>query len=363
MSYKKRRHFRSKGIILVMFIGILSLVGFRYFDLGPAKVKGLITLAETKLKIFKSMTSLTPTPTAAAIAIATPTSKDNTTNTNTNTNTSFSSSSSASEHIAPKVSYVLLDPQTNQILKSQNPDLQRAPASTLKLLTGLIAEESLKETDIVKVGPEVTVEGSRLGLSPGDEISVDDLLTALYVNSSNDAAAALAVKISGSIPEFAQKMNNYATALGCQNSRFTNPHGMPDPDQYTTASDFAVIANHFIKNEKLMKYVQKNHARVQWKDAQGKIRNAELQNTNLLLGVYPGDRGLKTGTTTEAGQCLVTYVTRADGDLLLVLFGSEQRYKDTINLLDEAWAEQRSKAALRDLSKDPRSLIVSPGLF
>lgn len=338
-----------------MFVGILLLVGFRYLDLGPVKVKDLITLAETKLEIFRSKTSLTPIPPATAMASATPTTKDNPTTTNT--------SSLASELIAPKVSYVLLDPQTNQILKSQNPDLQRAPASTLKLLTGLIAEESLKETDIVKVGPEVTIEGSRLGLSPGDEISVDDLLTALFVNSSNDAAAALAVKISGSIPEFAQKMNNYATALGCQQSHFTNPHGMPDHDQYTTASDFAVIANHFIKNEKLMKYVQKNQARVQWKDAQGKIRNAELQNTNLLLGVYPGDQGLKTGTTTEAGQCLVTYVTRADGDLLLVLLGSEQRYKDTINLLDEAWAEQRSKAALRGLSKDPRSLIVSPGIF
>ena len=81
------------------------------------------------------------------------------------------------------------------------------------------------------------------------------------------------------------------------------------------------------------------------------------------LGVYPGDIGLKTGTTTQAGQCLVSYIRRSDGGLLLVLLGSEQRYQDTISLLDEAWAEQRSKAALRNLSKDPRALILSPGIF
>ncbi|KJR44285.1 D-alanyl-D-alanine carboxypeptidase [Desulfosporosinus sp. I2] len=257
-----------------------------------------------------------------------------------------------------------MDPEANQILKSQNADLHRAPASTLKLLTGLIAEENLKETDIIRVGKEVNIEGSKLGLSPGDEISVQNLLTALYVHSANDAAAALAVKISGSIPEFAQKMNNYAsTTLGCQDSHFTNPHGLPDPDQYTTAKDLSIIANHFVQNEKLMKYVQKTSAQVQWKDVQGKSHNADLQNTNLLLRVYPGDLGLKTGTTTEAGQCLVSYVKRPDGELLLVLLGSEQRYKDSITLLDETWAEQRSAAALRGLSKDPKSLISSPGIF
>ena len=260
-------------------------------------------------------------------------------------------------------SYVLIDPQTTEILKSSNADLQRAPASTTKLLTGLIVLKSLKETDIVRVGPEVTIDGSILGLSPGDEISVHDLLTALYVHSANDAAAALAVKISGSISAFAEEMNKYAATLGCEQSHFTNPHGMPDPEHYTTANDLAKIASHFLKNEELMKFVKEPHASVQWNDARGMARYAEVQNTNSLLGVYPGDQGLKTGTTTAAGQCLVSYVTRPDGDLLLVLLGSKQRYGDTIKLLDEGWADQRSNAALRGLAKDPRALILSPGIF
>lgn len=261
------------------------------------------------------------------------------------------------------LSYVLIDTQMSQILKSYNAEKQRAPASTTKLLTGLIAIKNLKETDIVHVGTEVNIDGSRLGLMPGDVISVKDLLTALYVHSANDAAAALAVKVSGSIPAFADEMNKYAASLGCSKSHFTNPHGLPDSEHYTTAADLSKIASQFIKNQELMKLVNKRSAKIQWKDAKGLGRSAEVQNTNNLLGVYPGDQGLKTGTTTEAGQCLVSYVTRPDGELLLILLGSKQRYSDTIKLLDEGWADQRSNAALKGLIKDPRSLILSPGIY
>jgi len=348
LNYRKRRRSFLRVLIIIMLIGILVL-GFRY--LGPVDTKGLITIAETKLNSFSSGSLFTTTSTTSTISTSP-----------TITSTPKATSSSL-ELSTQDESYVLINPLTNQILKSHNADKQRAPASTLKLITGLIAFERLKETDLVQVGTEVNVEGSRLGLRPGDEISVHDLLTALYVNSSNDAAAALAVNISGSIPAFAQEMNDFAANLGCQSTRFTTPHGMPDPDQYTTANDLSKIAGQFLQNEKLMEFVNKTHATVQWKDAQGVVRQADLQNTNRLLEIYPGNQGLKTGTTTEAGQCLVSYVSRPDGDFLLVLLGSKQRYGDTIKILDEAWAEQRSKAALRGLAKDPRSLILSPGIF
>ena len=280
-----------------------------------------------------------------------------------NTNTSNTKASSSVLSVAQSESYVLIDPHTSQILRSSNADIQRAPASTTKLLTGLIVLKTLKETDMVTVGKEVSIDGSRLGLSPGDQVSVHDLLTALYVHSANDAAAALAVKVSGSISAFAEEMNNYAATLGCQHSHFTNPHGMPDQDHYITANDLSKIACLFLKNEQLMNYVKESRAHVQWKDARGAMHYAELQNTNELLGVYPGDQGIKTGTTTIAGECLVSYVTRPDGDLLLVLLGSKQRYKDTVKLLDEGLAEQRSNAALRGLAENPRSLISGPGIF
>ncbi|AET68697.1 D-alanyl-D-alanine carboxypeptidase [Desulfosporosinus orientis DSM 765] len=260
-------------------------------------------------------------------------------------------------------SYVLIDPSTQHLIYSHNPDLQRAPASTQKLLTGLVAMKTLKETDVVKVGNEVILEGSQLGLKPGDEISVHDLLTALYVHSANDAAAALAVKTSGSIEAFAEEMNKYAVSLGCQNSHFTNPHGLPDPNQYTSARDLSKIAGEFLKNEDLMKYVKQTKAHLQWKDGQGGLHEADVETTNHLLGIYPGSQGLKTGTTTAAGQCLVSYVSRADGDYLLVLLGSQQRFRDTIQLLDKAWEEERGSAALKGLAADPQSLLSSPGIF
>jgi len=329
VKHLAHRFFRSKLpiLILIMTVGIFSYIGFHY--LNPTRAKELITgVAETKPD---SLTSNIPP--------------------------------SVKELSTQDESYILIDPQTTKILKSNNADRQRAPASTTKLLTGLIALKTLQETDIVRVGPEVNIEGSQLGLSPGAEISVQDLLTALYVHSSNDAAAALAVKISGSIPAFAEEMNKYAASLGCQHSHFMNPHGMPDPEHYTTANDLAKISSVFLKNESLMKYVKKPRAQIQWKDARGVLHKAEFENTNRLLGNYPGDEGLKTGTTSEAAQCLVSFVTRPDGDLLLVLLGSKNRYDDTIKLLDEGWAAQRSEAALRELAKDPQSLILSPGIF
>ena len=325
MNYSSRHLSVLKLLITTVIGGILLYVGFNY--LTTSTLGKVIDLA-------KANTSTSNTPAS-----------------------SLELSASQSE------SYVLMDPHTSQILRSSKADIQRAPASTTKLLTGLIVLKTLKETDMVTVGKEVSIDGSRLGLSPGDKISVHDLLTALYVHSANDAAAALAVKVSGSISAFAEEMNNYATTLGCQHSHFTNPHGMPDPDHYTTANDLSKIASVFLKNEQLMSYVKEQRARVQWKDSRGVVHYAEVQNTNELLGVYPGDQGIKTGTTTEAGECLVSYVTRPDGDLLLVLLGSKQRYKDTIKLLDEGWAEQRSNAALRGLAEDPRSLISGPGIF
>lgn len=315
-------------LILLLIVGVPSYIGFNHVN--PTIATGPITVTDIN-------------------------SKPNSLNSET--------AQAKMELSTPDESYVLIDPQTTQILKSYKADLQRAPASTTKLLTGLIATKTLQESDIIRVGTEVQVEGSQLGLSPGDEISVHELLTALYVHSSNDAAAALAVKISGSIPAFAEEMNHYAATIGCQHSHFMNPDGMPDPEHYTTANDLGKIASHFLKSEQLMKFVKQPSARVQWKNAQGVVRNAEFKNTNSLLGIYPGDEGLKTGTTTEAGQCLVSYVTRADGDLLLVLLGSKQRFSDTIKLLDEGWANQRTNAALRNLAKDPRSLVLSPGIF
>ncbi|AGA69299.1 D-alanyl-D-alanine carboxypeptidase [Desulfitobacterium dichloroeliminans LMG P-21439] len=260
-------------------------------------------------------------------------------------------------------SYLMVNLRTGERLLEKNKDIQRAPASTIKLLTGLVVYEKLQETEEVTVGKEVMVEGSVLGLKPGDKILVKDLITALYVASANDAANALAVAAYGTLENFIDKTNQYATQLGCTDTKVQTAHGLSAPQQYTTAQDLARIAAKFTQNPELMSYVKLKKSTIEWTDVNGWKQIREFSNTNQLLGVYPGDKGLKTGTTTEAGQCLVTYVTRGDGDLLLVLLGSDQRYQDTIELLDQGLAKIRTRSALKNFTNGPEAFNNTPGFF
>jgi D-alanyl-D-alanine carboxypeptidase (penicillin-binding protein 5/6) len=261
-------------------------------------------------------------------------------------------------------SYLMINARTGEKLLAQNEEERRQPASTLKLLTGIVTIDKLHEDDLIRVGDEVrNVEGSQLGLKPGDQILVKDLLTALYVESANDAAVVLAVSAYGTMNDFLTAMNQYAIKIGCTNSQFKTPNGLPQPDQYTTAHDLTQIASEFIKREELMKYVKMKEATVQWTSPNGYKQKRVIKNTNQLLGVYPGDIGLKTGTTTEAGQCLVTYITRPDGDILLVLLRSKQRYSETIELLDQGISSIRTRSALKNITSQPDTVLRSPGFF
>ncbi len=278
-------------------------------------------------------------------------------------NTLAQQSSSKVKNYAPQEpSYLVVETQGETLL-AHNEQARKAPASVTKLLTGLVAMGKVKGEDLVTVGDEVKLEGASLNLAPGDQIAVKDLLTAMYSISANDAASALAVKASGSIAAFAQEMNAYAHNLGCTNSHFVNPHGLSDPEHYTTASDYLKIVRAFMGNQELMHYVGQKQAEITWKDKNGRVKRAKLRNTNELLGIYPGDQGIKTGTTEEAGECLVTYVARPDGEIIVLLFGSQHRYQDSIKLLDQGFAKLRTQAALKTTAREPRLFSQSPGLF
>ncbi|NMA70060.1 MAG: D-alanyl-D-alanine carboxypeptidase [Desulfitobacterium sp.] len=278
---------------------------------------------------------------------------------------SQSQQESSSDIIIPPTdsSYLMVNLETGDTILTKNADLKRAPASTLKLLTGLLVIDKLSPEQEITVGDEVNISGSSLGLLPGDRIKVKDLLTATFVLSANDAANALAVAAYGTMDNFLENMNQYAKEIGCTDSQFKTASGMPAEGQYITAQDLALIAREFIKNEKLMEYVNMKEATVQWTQSKGWLQIRKLTNTNMLLDIYPGDIGLKTGTTTEAGQCLVTLVTREDGDLLLVLLGSEQRYTDTVELLDKGMSRIRSHSALKNIIISPESLYTYPGYY
>ncbi|MCX7950704.1 MAG: serine hydrolase, partial [Clostridiales bacterium] len=122
---------------------------------------------------------------------------------------------------------ILIDADTGQILYGNNIDIKYAPASTTKILTALIALDKCQLTDKVIIGKKPPyADGSKIYLIEGEELTVEQLLYALLLESANDAAEALAEHISGSVEEFATLMNEYAKNIGCKNSNFVNPHGL-----------------------------------------------------------------------------------------------------------------------------------------
>ncbi len=229
---------------------------------------------------------------------------------------------------------VLINSDSGQIVYGKNENVPLPPASTTKILTAIIALEKSKLTDVVTAGKKPSlVEPSAIGLSEGETISMENLLYSLLVKSANDAAVAIAEHISGSVPEFAELMNRTARDLGATNSNFVNPHGLPDPNHYTTAHDLAVIARYAMKNPEFRKIVstkvkvipREDDSAIKW-----------LQNHNKMLWRYDGANGIKTGYTREARQCLVASASRDGQEFIAVVLGAEGSnvWTDAQNLLD-----------------------------
>jgi D-alanyl-D-alanine carboxypeptidase (penicillin-binding protein 5/6) len=235
---------------------------------------------------------------------------------------------------APRVgasAAILLDAKTGQILFERNAFVRREPASTTKILTAIIV---LEEGDLkakVKVSKKAArTEGSTMHLSTGQVHSVHDLLHGLLLRSGNDAAVALAEYMSGSVEAFAQKMNQRAREMGANSSHFANPHGLPDPKHYTTAHDLARITQHAMRNPRFAQIVATRSVPLSYEELN---RDVVLHNTNQLLHMLPEADGVKTGTTGNAGRCLVFSATREGHQLLGVVLNDYNRFGDAAGLL------------------------------
>ena len=141
---------------------------------------------------------------------------------------------------APSV--VLIDPTTHRILYSKTPHRKRAPASTTKLLTAMVAMDRLSLNQIVTVPKFAeSIEASKIYVRGGEQYRVRDLIRAILIKSANDAAEVLAYAAAGSRSAFAKQMNRKARSIGAKHSNFVNPHGLPDKRQHSTAYDLALI--------------------------------------------------------------------------------------------------------------------------
>lgn len=234
---------------------------------------------------------------------------------------------------------VLLECTTGEIVYDKYGDKRMPPASTTKILTALIAIESGRLDEPVTVSERAAkTEGSRMKLTAGQVLSLEELVTGLLLRSGNDAAVAIAEHLAGSVDAFAEQMNRRAYALGALESHFANPHGLPARDHYVTARDLARIARCAMQNESFARIVAKRTAEIDWQDTAG-LHHQSLRNTNRLLWQLSTADGIKTGTTGEAGACLVASASQDGHRFIAVLLNDPARWQDAEALLRWGFCE------------------------
>lgn len=245
---------------------------------------------------------------------------------------------------------ILIDAETGQILYEKNADMQLFPASTTKIITAILAIEYGNLNDIVTIDEEVVkrTDGTHIALEVGEQMSLDDLLHALLIESANDAAVAIAIHISGSVEDFAELMNEKAKEIGATNTHFTNPNGLPDENHLTTAHDLAMMAKYAMKNETFREIV-KNYTYIipptnKKEESRYLKSNNRLLYSNKKINVdgkvvpikYEWANGVKSGYTTAAQQCLVSSAAKGNMNLICVVLKSTGTdiYVDTHKLLN-----------------------------
>lgn len=228
---------------------------------------------------------------------------------------------------------VIYDRKSGRVIWEKNSNKRVAMASTTKIMTCIIVLENANLNDEVIVSSKAGgTGGSRLGLKKGDKITVNDLLYGLMLRSGNDSAVALAEHVGGDKEGFAKLMNSKAKELGLKDTHFVTPHGLDDPEHYTTGYELAKIADYALKNDKFAKIVNTKECTI---NINGYAK--AINNTNELLGYLQGVNGVKTGFTNNAGRCLVTSVNRNNFEIITVILGADTkkiRTADSIKLIE-----------------------------
>ena len=227
---------------------------------------------------------------------------------------------------------VVIDSDNGRTLVAKNPDLRMYPASTTKVMTAILAIESGRMSELITIRESDTrVEPSLIGLVPGERITLRDLVYGLLLRSGNDAARAIARTLAGSETQFAVMMNAKALKLGCTSTHFANPHGLPNPNHYTTARDLGRIMRYAMHNDEFREITGCRHYR-----SFSTARARDFYNKNKLLRLYKGANGGKPGYTRAAQQTLVASARRAEHELVVVCLASRGRalWSDASRLLD-----------------------------
>lgn len=228
----------------------------------------------------------------------------------------------------------LVNTDTGTVMYQKNQDEKIYPASTTKMMTAILVYEKFKNN----LNAEVTVErdditplegkfGSLVPLVPGEQLTVEQLLYGLLVKSGDDSADTLARATAGSIDSFADMMNAKAKEIGAVHTHYVNPHGLQDPEQYTTAYDTYLIAKYAMSYDEIAKIVATPEYTM---PATNKTKAQTFYNTNYLIDAgrktfyYQYVKGIKTGSTTPAGACLVSYAEQDGKTYYCVAMGGKK---------------------------------------
>ena len=270
---------------------------------------------------------------------------------------------------------LLVDAETGLVLFEKNADERAYPASTTKIMTGILTVENMTRDDLqekITVGDEVRKFSSAntlLGNREGEELRGVDLLYSMMILSANDSAATLACHIGGSIEGFASMMNAKAAELGLESTNFVNPHGLHDENHYTTARDMAKLAAFALKNERLMSVI--NTGSYNCPPTNKRKDEKLIYSTNRFITDNPKYEdfrwspvtGMKTGSTNAAKGCLVTSAEKDGKKLVCVLFGDgsrnyERRWTESRALLEYGF-ENLDYLPLSSLTLEPITVQVA----
>lgn len=237
---------------------------------------------------------------------------------------------------------IVMEASTGAILYQKNIHKTYYPASITKILTTLLALENSSLGEVVthskKAIFDVDLDSSRIGIDVGEELTMEQSLYGIMLESANEVSYAVAEHISGSMESFVELMNEKAKSLGAVDSNFANPHGLPDPNHYTSAYDMALISRAALQNETFRKITQTRTYTIPPTNIQEETRylanhHKFIKNTNS----YEGAIGGKTGYTTKAKYTLATFAERNGMTLICIIMRNDSlqgQYEDTANLLN-----------------------------
>jgi D-alanyl-D-alanine carboxypeptidase len=239
-----------------------------------------------------------------------------------------------------RYSSIVVDARTGKVLESDSPDALRHPASLAKLMTLYLTFEALRDRRItldtlVPVSAHAaSMEPTKLGLVPGERLTVEQAILGIVTRSANDAACALGELLGGSEDRFAQMMTLRARALGMTHTTFANASGLPAADEWTSARDMAMLARHLVTD-----FPEDYHY---FSTPSFMFRHQVIYNHDTMLRIYPGADGLKTGFTDASGHNLVTSAVRDGVRLIGVVLGANSNAQRDIHmtaLLNQGYTE------------------------